>query len=460
MVRFISPFLRMALFLVLFALVACSDDSSSSASSEGVARYTVIIYGQNGGDMEESIEATMKDVRDVIGDEKDIRVLVVYKYGLDGKDFDGTMAYPGQLLFFELTRDTDLSSMKDSAAIVKDSIKFYDPDYLASVINYAHDSLPAQEYLFFLEAHGEGFSFESDYPKSKRGSLAKQAVMSVMEDEWVTYGEYGYNESMTMEEFATGIKKSKIPHFKAILFHNCLMGNLESMQEIYPYADYVMVSEHSLMTSRGELMTEIVDILTHDENGKFEEIVKGAFENRDVQVAWKTEYLPGEQNGDFQFLKAEKLANLTPIVKRLSSRLVTLYADEKVRPSIDLAADKCYRVADIYYLYDIRDYARKLAEETKDDSLVKISADLDNAFDSMTLARMEAHFAKDAPLDHFSLSVVLVDSATYNSGMSFTKAKKRDSYELTTFHKESGWGNWLNVNAHAPKGNPTGQDLL
>lgn len=70
MVRFISPFLRMALFLVLFALVACSDDSSSSASSEGVARYTVIIYGQNGGDMEGSIEATMKDVRDVIGDEK------------------------------------------------------------------------------------------------------------------------------------------------------------------------------------------------------------------------------------------------------------------------------------------------------------------------------------------------------------------------------------------------------
>ena len=46
-----------AMLLSALLFVACSDDSSSSGGdSNGIARYTAIIYGQNGGDMEFSIE--------------------------------------------------------------------------------------------------------------------------------------------------------------------------------------------------------------------------------------------------------------------------------------------------------------------------------------------------------------------------------------------------------------------
>lgn len=447
-----------ALSFCVLLLSACSDDGSSSSGSKGVARYTAIIYGQNGGDMEESIEGTMHDIKDIIGDEDDVRVLLVYKYGKGGKSFSGKLAYPGQLLYFEITKDTDLSKLKDSLAIVKDSIKFYDPEYLTSVINYAHDSLPAQEYLFFLEAHGEGFDFYDDYPKSMRNGLAKQAVKAVMQDEWVVSN--FVEEAMTMNEFAEGIKNSKIPHFKAILFHNCLMGNMESLAEIYSYADYIMVSEHSLLTGRGELMTEIVEDLTKNADGEFEDVVKSAFEDKDVISSWKIGYVTRNYNGDFQFLRAAHIADLNPIFKKLSTRLIELYADEGMRRAIDKAADRTYKINEGGLLYDARDYANKLAEETKDETLKKIAKELDAALDSMTITRsMEAHYAKDAPLDHFGLSVVLISQDMYNENMLFFKAKNSESYELTTFHKETGWGDWLNTNTHTPKGNPFGQSM-
>ena len=451
-------FSAMLLSALLFA--ACSDDSSSNSGgdSNGVARYTAIIYGQNGGDMEYSIEATMRDLKLVLGDKEDVRVLLVYKYGLDNAKFDGTLAYPGQLLFFEVTKDVDLTKLKSKSDVVKGEVKLYDPEFLTSVIDYAHDSLPAQEYLFFLEAHGEGFDFADDYPKSLRSAFAKQTVKAAMQDEWNMW--FLSQDGMTMPELAEGIKNSKIPHFKAILFNNCLMGNMETLEDIYPYADYVLASEHSLLSGRGELMTEMVESLVADRDGDFEEIAKGTLADKEVNISWKSGYIQQNFNGDFQLLKAELVPDLNPIFKKLASRLIKLYSNEKMRKAIDKAADKTYKIMNDVDLYDARDYANKLAKETGDETLKKIAKELSEKMDELTLSRnLESHYVDEAPLDHYSLSVVLVDKETYNEKILGVDATNRDSYELTTFHKETGWGDWLNTNTHMPKGNPIGQEL-
>ena len=290
MLNKIRLYLLAALALMALLFTACSDDSSSSASHKsknGVARYTAIIYGANGGDMEHSIEGTMFDLQEILGDEDDVRILLVYKYG-GGKAFNGTQAYPGQLLHFEITKDTDLSTLKDSSAIVEDSVKLYDPEYITSVINYAHDKLPAQEYLLFIEGHGVGFDFEADFPKSERGkALAKQsAVSAVVPDEWIPFGAY-MADAITMPELAKGIKKSKISHFKAIVFNTCLTANMETLNDIYSYADYLLASEHTLLSMRGELMTEVVEALINDSKGNFEDVIKGVFENNDFKVSFR-----------------------------------------------------------------------------------------------------------------------------------------------------------------------------
>ena len=465
MMRKIHFYLQFALTFAVLLLTACSNDTVSTTDKfeKGSTRYTAIIYGQNGGDMESSIEGTMRDIQSVLGDNDKVRVLLVYKYGGSEK-FDGKKAYPGQLLKFEITKNTDLSNLKDSSAIVEDSIKLYDPDFMASVLNYAHDSLPADEYLLFVEGHGAGYSFAGDYPKpenEKSKALAKTPDKQVgffLPDEWVPFA-VGGARGMTASELAEGIKKSKISHFKAILFNVCLMANVETLEDIYPYADYLMVSEHSLLSGRGELMTFIVDALTKNVNGNFEDVTKAVFEDKNVYVPWLAAYYDIGKNGDFKLIKADKYAALDPLFKKLSSRLIELYADESNRSAIDRAADKTYKISLDDYLFDARDYANKLAKETKDETLEKIADELDKAFDSLSVTRkMEAYFSENGSLDHFSFSIVLVDSASYNDDMGVFGKTNRDAYELTSFHKKTGWGDWLNTNTHKPTGNPYGEE--
>lgn len=465
MMRKIHFYLQFALTFAVLLLTACSNDTVSTTDKfeKGSTRYTAIIYGQNGGDMESSIEGTMRDIQSVLGDNDKVRVLLVYKYGGSEK-FEGTKAYPGQLLKFEITKNTDLSNLKDSSAIVEDSIKLYDPDFMASVLNYAHDSLPADEYLLFVEGHGAGYSFAGDYPKpenEKSKALAKTPDKQVgffLPDEWVPFA-VGGARGMTASELAEGIKKSKISHFKAILFNVCLMANVETLEDIYPYADYLMVSEHSLLSGRGELMTFIVDALTKNVNGNFEDVAKAVFENKDIYVSWQASYYDNEMNGDFQLIKTDKYAVLDSIFKKLSSRLIELYADESKRPAIDRAADKTYKISSEDYLFDARDYADNLAKETEDETLEEIADELGKALDSLSIThKMEARFADDAPPGYFSFSIVLVDSASYNDDMGVLGKTNRDAYELTSFHKKTGWGDWLNTNTHEPTGNPYGQE--
>lgn len=457
-----KTFLLFALTLVISLFTACSDDSISISdnSQKGVARYTMILYGYFSGNGDFNFEGTMRNIQLSLKNKDDVRVLVVYKYG-GGVNFSGELAYPGQLLFFELTKDTDLSKLMDKSAIVEDSVKLYDPDFISSVINYAHDSLPAQEYVFSIFSHGAGYDFLADLPKSERNKskvLAKQTTVKAMVfDEWNPVGGYSA-ENLTMKELAKGIEKSKIQHFKALYFHNCLTGNMEELTEIYSYADYLLASEHSLYLLTGEMLASVVDALTEGGNEDFEEVIKTAFESNETKVVWKRHYIENGFNGDVQFIRTDKFADLNPIFKKLSKRLVELYADKSNRSAIDKAADKTYMMSPNNPLYDARDYAHKVAEKTKDKTLKSIAKELDEAFDAMFVTRaLEAHYKEDAPLDHFSLSITLVDNVTYNEKMPYFNRTNRESYELTTFHKETGWGKWLNVNAHKPEGNPLGQ---
>ena len=206
-------------------------------------------------------------------------------------------------------------------------------------------------------------------------------------------------------------------------------------------------------------MTFIVDALTKNVNGNFEDVAKAVFEDKNVYVPWQASYYDNEMNGDFQLIKTDKYAVLDSIFKKLSSRLIELYADESKRPAIDRAADKTYKISSEDYLFDARDYANKLAKETKDETHEKIADELDKAFDSLSVTRkMEAHFSENGSLDHFSFSIVLVDSASYNDDMGVFGKTNRDAYELTSFHKKTGWGDWLNTNTHEPTGNPYGQE--
>jgi hypothetical protein len=63
---------------------------------------------------------------------------------------------------------------------------------------------------------------------------------------------------MNMYEFLRGINDSKVPHFKSIFFHNCLMGGVESVFDISLFCDYLIPTLVSELIERGEASCKVL----------------------------------------------------------------------------------------------------------------------------------------------------------------------------------------------------------
>jgi hypothetical protein len=107
---------------------------------------------------------------------------------------------------------------------------------------------------------------------------------------------------------------------------------------------------------------------------------------------------------------------------------------------------------------DLADYAHLLAKETGDAEMAAISSDLDKAFSEAFV-----HYAdvstNEQHLDHYTLSVCLTNNDIYTANfIGFypnALCNFDQGYEQTTFHKLTGWGNWLRTNQQLLWGNPT-----
>ena len=456
--------LFLALTLLGAYFVGCSDGESSSASSPepaveteasiDSARYTVVIYGTAEGQMDSVIEDAYKKVQPLLKDSS-VRILVSYKYGVEYNDedeeeprhFTGKFAKPGQLVTFELTKDLDLETIKENAKMAGDSVMMSDKGLLSSVLDYAADSLPAQNYILLFYGHGGGFDYDNDYPKNKRGKSAlaksRDMVSAILYDEASTDYEIGYQNGLNMYEIKQEVENSSIKHLKGIFFHDCLMGNMEFLSEIYTLTDFIIASEHELAADE-MLIVDFIKELTKEKNG-FQKAVESFLDN--TRPHWKIEYKEeGSRNGDLMLLKASEIESFFPIFKKIAKRLTTLYKDESMVPYINGATNNAYVVDQDLFFYDALDFANQLAEITEDSVFVASAKELKKAFDKLILKKIEVHYDKEQKLDSFSLSVSMLFSDAYNDESVWGYANK-EAYEYTKFHKETGWGKWLNLNA-------------
>ena len=452
--------LLLALTLICAYFVGCSDGDSSSASSPetsieaeaslDTARYTVVIYGTAEGQMDSVMEDAYKKVQPLLKN-GDVRILVSYKYGVeydkdDPKHFTGKFAKPGQLVTFELTKDLDLETIKETAKMAGDSVLMSDKGLLSSVLDYAADSLPAQNYILLFYGHGGGFDYDNDYPKDKRVKLAleksRDMVSAILYDEATTDYENGIQDGLSMYEIKREVENSAIKHLKAIFFHDCLMGNMEFLSEIYTLTDFIIASEHELAADE-MLIVDFIKELTEEKNG-FQKAVETFLDN--TRPHWKIEYKEeGSRNGDLKLLKASEIESFFPIFKKIAKRLTTLSKDTAKVPYIQYATANTYVVDPDLLFYDALDFANKLAVVTEDSVFVASAKELENAFDKLILKKIETHYSEEQKLDSYSLSVSMLFSDLYNDEGVWEYTNK-EAYEYTKFHKETGWGNWLNVN--------------
>ena len=304
--------------------------------------------------------------------------------------------------------------------------------------------------MFGVWGHGSGLNPMTDIPG--KYDLARSATRGVMYDEW------NDDEELDMYEFRDAIKASGIDRLNTIFFHNCMMGNLETVNTVNECADYICCSAH-VLSSGGEVLTEFVRGLV--DKGNTEDAVAQMFER--ITPEWQDNYCDefDYANGDFKMYRTDKFKGILDAVKHLTDRLIALYPSQK--EAINRATSKVYRYVEfqksyIYPFFDIADYAHLLAQETGDAQMKSIADEIDKAFKDAFVHYRDINWCNDH-LDHYTLSVCLVNSTTYNFDNYMEVDPSylcnfREGYEQCGFHQYTGWGNWLRINEQSLTNNP------
>ena len=428
------------------------------------AKYTVFVYGNAGGEMDNVIEfGFWERVKQYLTDHDNVRVVCLYKYGKDEvkgdvHSFTGKYAEPGDIVWFELTDKTELNKIREDGMQAigmgeeAKKLKICDPNTLRMFLEFSSLACPADDYVFAIWGHGSGFDPMSDVP----GKYQVLQSRGVMTDEWVN------DEWMDMYEIYDALQAAGIERLNTLLFHNCFMGNIESLTQARTFADYILASGH-MLSSDGILLTEFVRGLVETGNA---ESAGGLMFERSTP-SWQNGYMedaePGEfPNGDYKMIRTDKFDDIISAVKDLSDRIIALYPTQK--DAIDRASGKVYRYhkysyPHVYPFFDIADYAHKLAQETGDLQLASISNAIDDAFEEAFVHYRDVNNSNQH-LNHYTLSVCLLDKDFYNFDYKTANPGKNilsnfnEGYEKCDFHKLTGWGNWLKINEKRLTTNP------
>lgn len=450
---------------------ACTNEDNAQAGDDTPstvkAKVGIIIYGNAGGDMDGLIENFFfNSVGPLLSDPSNVRVGVCYKYGRDeahviAKPGGGTIKIPhtftgkyaksGQVVMFELTSKTPLSSGSLGERYGTDwpDMKMYDESTLTEVIDHFKATMPAEKYIMLIYGHGGGWDSVNDYVREAPATgLTRASSRGVLYDEWTQ--EYIGADALDMYEFRRAVEKSQIPHFDGLFIHSCLMGNMESLSDIYSLADYTICSMHTL-NSYLETMVSLVNQLQKDDDfvTASKAMLKECYEVSDKQYR--------VENGDMKLVDNKEFPKLLPICKKLSSRLQAVYPEKKAE--IDNATKKdVYRIDDTSIFVDLQYYAEQMAKATGDAELKAIADELGAQMKKTIMANnCYYHCPKSKGVKpDFTFSVVALDKTAYQKegGVNYTF---QTAYEYTNFHKQTEWGNWLNtVESHPTLDNPMG----
>ena len=425
------------------------------------SKFTVFVYGNAGGTMDIAIEEGFwEQAKAFLTNHNNVRVVCFYKYGKDlpQAPFSGKYAAPGDIVWFELTSETDLDKIKEEGFQAMGfgdqaiALKLCDPDALKMFIEFSSLVCPAEQYVFSIWGHGSGFNPFTDVP-GKYEVSARQTTRGVIADEW------NEHEQLNMYELRDAIHASGIDRLNTLFFHNCMMGNLETLTTVKDCADYICCSAH-VLSSNGEVLTEFVRGLV--DKGNAEDAMAQMFE-RNTPI-WQDGYIEdgGLANGDYKMYRTDKFDGILDAAKHLADRIIALYPTQK--EAINRATSKVYRFVPMEGMefqdpfFDIADYAHLLAQETDDAEMKTFAAEIDNAFKEAIIHYRDVNWCQEH-LDHYTLSVCLAHQLYYT--YDFKSANSTmfpnnfdEGYEQSDFHKLTGWGNWLRMNEQSLGHNP------
>ena len=455
MMSWLMTAMRQLVFSVVLCGVgvctSCSsddDDKSPKEQTPGTdvkrdrARYTVLIYGNAGGRMDQVIENTWDKLKPILDDSTNVRVLVMYKYGNESEKFSGRYGKPNDLVLFELTNKTDLTQLHETSAIQAPEYPLYDSLCLSDLLRNLKNDAPADNYILVLWGHGAGYDIVNDRPDN-------------MITRGVLYDETLEGKGMNMYQFADALATSSNLHFQCLMFHNCLMGNIETLTEVQQYADYFFVSSHVLL-SFGDPVVSLVDKLKKSTSYDFEDTAEDMFvdlkrlysERKGIpEEAWPD---MDANNLDFKIIRSDDLIDVNNNITLFVDRLLEIYPklSEQEKKLALTACAYSYNLDGYTYLIDLKQYVKTVAAAINDPELSDYANTAIKYMDESVIQRWDGA-RPSSKLKEFYLSVMLPyhDLLHYPTKGTFTVA---ESYFPSAFNRRTGWALWMDANKYFP----------
>ena len=507
------------LFSIGGSFVSCNPNAPDEAKAKNhdmtKPEYTIMFYTVGGGDLDYSIEDDLMRAMDALfPNDVSVRFFVqmkysneqtywkkrkeknptgdMSKYNLQGGEFSTVYRY--ELLPSMLSADKKMLKLPESAKYGDqgDKAAFYNPDSIASFINYCKAANPdADKYILILSDHGGGYSPLNDFDKSVENAGGKNGPRrSVCFDPEL-------KSCITPLELKEGIQKSNVKKLDLLFYDCCLMNIVDAICETTDIATYTLASGHSTSgCNYGELVYELylqlgnyqsqVDAFKYYTQNcadvHYERYKNGSTDVRDLYIDWA-------------LTQTDQLPAMMSAMKRFTDAVCNYY-DQETLPAADLlakykqASNYPWHYIDIYPYYDLAGYAYALAYVMNDQEVTNAYNDLFRTIDNAIIYHSYANKAQDNNLsysinigakgylradfnvEHTSFACVdkdgnvgfynpQTDTIVASPGHEFANGKYawKNSFGQTAFEKATGWTRWLERNPAMPNNNPPDDNI-
>ena len=439
-------------------VVSCKKDNTEDPGNTPKAKYTIMLYGCGGGDIDMQLEDALEGLVKGLGTEKNqVRYTVMYSMSAANKDFKDT--YRGELgktYRYELSKDTDLTQAGYRRKYFyknASEVELYKASTLADFIQWSMKTAPAENYIIEFVNHGGGFDLETEV--FTKGIAYDDNHKDAQGD----------GKGIALCTIAEVLKNAGI-HLKAIYWNGCMMGQLEVLTEVAPYCDYQFSSSHVAYTDNNHVVSFVNAI-----NAEPDDFEKAALAHKQLMIgkgetdesSFLYSYLHSynqktkkeeKVNGDFGCWRSAKLSAINEQVKKLGAFLVKVYKPESEKSNVDNATSWVYLYEMSYGYADVLDYAQKVADAISDQALKAeaqtIAADLKKAIADANVYRINCVNIQSA-----DKKPVTTKEGGFSLGISLYAGKVSDdwqyasssaNYKASAFDKAVGWSKWMDIN--------------
>lgn len=487
MKNYFIKLMSVALFAVVGAFISsCSNDDNSSGNMQQedpykdqwqnkTAKYTVMLYGCGGGDVDWQLDYAIDYVKYFLkASNNQVRFVVMYSTSKSDQKHRTAMNsnQPVNLLYgrwastyrYELTPGITYDNYHERCYYKPASeVELYRVETIKEFINWAKQTAPAENYILIPTNHGGGFELEEETPTRTRSIIYDDNHVAASGD----------SKGVATKAFAEALQETQT-HLKAIYWNGCLMGQLEVLTEMAPYCDYQFCSAHMARVNPRHVYGIIEAINTFPDD--FEQAAKqhGAIMNApngNLQLCdynyldeFKNLSNPKnlqevhDENCDLSCWRSAGLTAINTQVKKLADFMDANY--DTYVGQFGAAVWATYNFAKGQPYLDVLDFVFKvdealktdegLAQDPKRNDVEPIKQELDNALNAACVYHIDGLHSRrnvgNVLLPNWPASNRYTLGISVYSKGNETYKKYKNVYKESSFDKFTGWSRFLDKN--------------